>query len=202
MFNETRLLDKVAYGSEFGQEFNTRIVTLKSGVERRNVNWSMPLARYSVLYQALEPQDHIEVRNAHMASMGRAIPFRFKDWTDYKAEFEGLGVSDGTEKTVQLTKAYTFGPVTLNRNIKKPVIGTVQLFESDGVNPPAVIPATVDYITGIVTFTAQEGYTVLWSGEFDIPVRFSDDRLDVDPVALSCDGYRLSFDVSLEEVRL
>ena len=53
MFNETRLLDCVAYGSEFGQEFSTRITSLRSGVERRNANWSMPLGRYSVLYGSI-----------------------------------------------------------------------------------------------------------------------------------------------------
>lgn len=205
MFNEARLLDAVSYGSEFGQEFRTRIVSLKSGHERRNIEWSMPLGRYSVLYQALRPEDHGHVRDAHMASMGSAIGFRFKDWVDFQADLEDFATGTGELQSVQLTKRYRFGPVTLDRVIHKPVTGTVQVFEwdEDPENYPVPIAATVNYLTGHVAFTATEGYAVLWSGEFDIPVRFSDDRLDVDPVALSCGGqYLLATDVELQEIRL
>ena len=205
MFNETRLLDAVAYGSEFGAEFRTRIVTLRSGAERRNVGWSMPLGRYSVLYQALQPQDHMAVRGAHMASMGSAIPFRFKDWTDFQAVDQVIATGTGSVQSAQLVKKYPFGTISLERIITKPVSGTVVVTQWDGVpaNAPVVIPATVNYTTGVATFQATLGYTVAWSGEFDVPVRFSDDRLDVDPVAMACDSqYLLATDVELQEVRL
>lgn len=197
IFNETRLLDCVAYGSEFGQEFSTRIVQLRSGHERRNINWSMPLGRYSVIYTALRPEDHWKVRAAHMASMGAAIPFRFKDWSDYRAENEPLGIATGETQDVQLTKAYPFGALTLNRIIKKPVAGTVKVF-ANGVE----IASTVDTTTGIVTFAAAEDDVITWSGEFDIPVRFENDRLDVDPAVKVGDDFALSADVGLVEVRL
>lgn len=205
MFNETRLLDSVAYGSEFGDEFRTRIVNLTNGVERANIGWSMPLGRYSVLYQALRPEDHIAVRGAFMASMGRAIPFRFKNWVDYQADNMTIATGTGSPQTAQLVKKYPFGPIYLERIIKKPVSGTVVITEWDGVpgNDPVVIPATIDYTTGIASFEATAGYQVAWSGEFDIPVRFSDDRLDVDPVAMACDSqYLLTTDVELREIRL
>jgi uncharacterized protein (TIGR02217 family) len=197
MFNETRLLDCVSYGSEFGQEFNTRIVTLRSGQERRNINWSMPLGRYNVMYQALSPEDHIKVRAAHMASMGSAIPFRFKDHTDYKAEDEFLTNGTGSAQTVQLIKKYAFGPVELERVIQKPVMGTVTIYEN-GIE----IGSSVDYATGEVTFTATSLSEVTWSGEFDIPVRFESDRLDVDPLANTKNGFLITTDVGLVEVRL
>lgn len=197
MFNETRLLDCVSYGSEFGQEFSTRIVSLNSGVERRNINWSMPLGRYSIIYQALKPEDHQKVRAAHMASMGSAIPFRFKDWSDYQADNEVLGTGTGEEQTLQLVKAYRFGPVELTRIIKKPVASGLVVY-SDGV----AIPSAVDAATGQVTVVANEGELVTWSGEFDIPVRFDDDRLDVEPLARRSSGFVLSADVGLTEVRL
>lgn len=197
MFNETRLLDCVAYGSEFGQEFSTRIVALRSGAERRNINWSMPLGRYSVLYQALKPEDHILVRGAHMASYGSAIPFRFKDWTDYRANQEVIGEGTGAEQTLQLSKAYPFGPISLQRIIKKPVVGRVVVY-ADG----SPTPATADYTTGLVTFTADLDAVITWSGEFDVPVRFESDRLDVDPLARTSSDFLLAADVGLVEVRL
>lgn len=197
MFNETRLLDCVAYGSQFGQEFRTRVVSLKSGYERRNVEWSMPLGRYSVLFQALEPDDHSLVRAAHMASMGSAIPFRFKDWTDYQADGEVIGTATGSPQELQLVKTYTFGALTLQRVISKPVEDTVTLY-ADGIE----IGVSVDETTGIVSFIAAVGAEITWSGEFDIPVRFESDRLDFDPAAKSGSNFLLSGDVDVVEVRL
>jgi uncharacterized protein (TIGR02217 family) len=197
MFNETRLLDCVAYGSQFGQEFNTRIVTLKSGFERRNIDWSMPLGRYSVLFQALNPEGHQAVRAAHMASMGSAIPFRFKDWTDYQAENELIGLATGDPQELQLTKSYTFGALKLERVIKKPVADTVELY-ADGVS----IGVSVDETTGIVSFVADAASEITWTGEFDVPVRFENDRLDFDPAAKSGGSFLLTGDVDIVEVRL
>jgi uncharacterized protein (TIGR02217 family) len=197
MFNETRLLDCVAYGSQFGQEFKTRIVTLRSGQERRNAQWTMPLGRYTVLYQALQPEDHTAVRAAHMASMGAAIPFRFKDWTDYQATNEVIGTATGDPQELQLTKAYTFGSLTLSRTINKPVADTVLLY-ADGVE----IGVAVDEVTGIVSFIADLGAEITWTGEFDVPVRFDNDRLDMDPAAKSAGNFLLTGDVDLTEVRL
>ena len=197
MFNETRLLDCVSYGSQFGQEFNTRVVTLRSGHERRNANWTRPLGRYSVSYDAIRPEHHQDVRRAHMACLGSLIAFRFKDWTDFQGEGEVLGLGTGAPHQYQLVKHYPFGPVSLARPISKPVAGTVVVYE-DG----QPIPATVDYATGIVTATAPPGEPITWSGEFDIPVRFESDRLDVDPIARTSQGFVLTADVDLVEVRL
>ena len=197
MFNETRLLDCVAYGSQFGREFKTRIVTLRSGYERRNAEWSMPLGRYSILYLAINPADHATVRAAHMACMGAAIPFRFKDWTDFEATNEVIGTATGSPQTLQLIKTYTFGPLTLERDIVKPVDGTVALY-ADGIS----IGVSVDETTGIVSFVADNGAEITWTGEFDVPVRFERDRLDFDPAAKTADGFLLTGDVDLIEVRL
>jgi len=197
MFNETRLLDCVSYGSQFGQEFNTRITTLKSGHERRNANWTLPLGRYSVSYDALRPVDHPLVRGAHMSCMGSLIAFRFKDWTDYQAQRQLIGVGTGASQTLQLVKNYAFGPISLARTIKKPVPGTAVIF---GYDLP--LDATVDYTTGLVTVTAPTGAPITWSGEFDVPVRFESDRLDVDPIAQRNNEYILSADVDLVEDRL
>lgn len=197
MFNEKRLLDKVSYGSEFGQEFNTRIVTLRNGVERRNVVWSLPLGRYSINYQAILPEHHALVRGAHMACMGSAIAFRLKDWSDFQAVREVIGTATGSIQSLQLVKTYTFGSVSLQRVIKKPVDGTVSLY-ANGV----LIPGVVNSTTGIATFTAIAGSEISWSGEFDVPVRFESDSLDVEPVVKVQGGYALSCNVDLVEVRL
>ena len=194
MFEETRILDKVAYGSQFGMEFNTRIIRLRSGAERRNANWSLPLGKYSILMQALDPADHLLVRQAHMACLGATIGFRFKDWIDYQATAEVIGTGAGLEQELQLTKTYTFGSISLVRNIYKPVSGTIQLYENG-----SPVSSVIDTETGIATVTATG--TITWTGEFDVPVRFESDRLDYDPIAKRANGYILTSDVDLIETR-
>lgn len=195
MFIDERLLDCVAYGSEFGREFSTRIVSLKNGAERRNAQWSLPLCRYAIVYQALKPEHHQAVYSAHMACMGRLYAFRFKDWTDYRAINQPLGLATGGTETVQLAMTYTFGPTSFVRPIYKPV--DAQIY-ADGV----AIGSALDMETGEATFSATAGQVLTWSGEFDIPVRFDDDRLDLAPIAHGSSGFLLSTDVTLTEVRL
>lgn len=197
MFNEARLLDRVSYGSQFGHEFNTRVTRLRSGHERRNAGWSMPLGKYRVMYQALLPEHHQYVLDAHMACMGSLIPFRFRNLTDFVATSQPIGTGTGAEQTLQLEKVYTFGTFSLSRKISKPVSGTVKVYE-DGV----LVPAVVDYETGSVVLTASSGSAITWTGEFDIPVRFESDSIDVDPVARTGAGFALRADVGLVEVRL
>lgn len=195
MFIEQRLLDCVAYGSEFGSEWNTRIVALKNGAERRNANWQMPLGRYSIVYSALDAAGHRAVYHAHMACRGRWAGFRLRDWRDYIATNAPVTTATGGEQTAQLQMAYTFGPTTFYRDIYKPVFA--DLF-ADGIPIPAVVDAT----TGLATFTASEGQVITWSGEFDVPVRFDDDRLDVTPLTTDADqGFVVSSDASLTEIR-
>jgi len=194
MFIEQRLLDCVAYGSEFGHEFKTRIVTLESGHERRASLWSLPLGRYSIRYALIKPEHHQAVRHAHLVCRGSAIAFRFKDWTDYRADNEGLGIGTGTSQTLQLIKRYQFGGQFLQKPITKPV--TVALL-ADG----APIPFTLDYSTGQVQLTASAGAILSWTGEFDRPVRFASDRLDLEPLIHQDDDFLLATDVELIEVR-
>jgi len=198
MFNNTRLLDKVAYGSAFGQEFKTTIKTLNNGSERRNADWSMPLGRYSIVYDALAPEDHWRVRDAFMASMGSAIAFRFKDWTDYIAKDEFIvNTTEVGVQTFQLVKNYKFGGNTLQRFITKPIVNTVQLMV-DGVVQNTI---SVDDMTGIVAVNIQKVGRLTWNGEFDVPVRFESDVIELDPITTKGKDFYLSTDVDLVEVR-
>lgn len=196
MFNEVRLLDCVAYGSEFGHEYRTDIVELRSGVERRNAEWQQPLGRYSVRYQNLGEDDHGVVVSAHHACMGSLIGFRLKDWSDYRAESEVVGTGTGAAQQYQLKKHYTWGSIARERAIKKPVQNTVTVFV-DGTQTAA----TINYQTGQFTLNAAAGAVITWSGEFDVPVRFSDDRLSFSVDARS-GGFILNGDVDLQEIRL
>ena len=75
-------------------------------------------------------------------------------------------------------KRYTSGAQTWTRTITKPVAGTL-LVALNGVNQAS--GWTVDALTGIVTFTVAPGNGVAVSAgfEFDVPVRFDSETMDV-----------------------
>lgn len=196
-FVEERLLDAVAYGSTFGHAYNTRIRGLGNGVERRNAKWSTPLHRGAVLYKNLNEEDHALVLSTHHACMGALVGFRFKDWSDFTAKAEVIGTGTGVEQSLQLKKTYAFGTVDTERPITKPVQGTVVVF-SDG---EAIPGATVDYTTGVVTFTATDGEEITWTGEFDVPVRFESDEIDFAVNTRSAGGLILTGDTGFTEIR-
>lgn len=194
-FIEARLLDCVAYGTSGGPTWLTRKVTLRSGIVRRNPLRSRPLYRFNIIYRNLLPRDHMEVINAFNACLGGVYSFRLKDWSDYQAVNELIPVlGTGTEQTVQLAKVYQFGDRNVVRPIRKPVVGTVVI--TDDGNP---IAATVDYTTGMATFTASNGGILRWSGEFDVPVMFEDDELSFTGDEKGAEGLFLTSDVALME---
>lgn len=194
-FIDARLLDCVAYGTEGGPTWATRKVPLKSGVVRRNATRSRPLYRYAVIYQNLQPEHHAEVIAAFNACMGGVHSFRLKDWADFEADNVQLAdVGTGSAQQVQLAKPYTFGGETIWRPIYKPVSGTVTLTADD-----APLSATIDYDTGIASFTASIGDVIRWTGQFDVPVMFEDDVMSFSADSRGERGLFLTTDAALIE---
>ncbi|MFN3591545.1 MAG: TIGR02217 family protein, partial [Thermaurantiacus sp.] len=113
--------------------------------------------------------------------------FRWKDWSDYKsclpsaspsATDQIIGEGDGSTTQFQLVKVYASGAQSYSRRIVKPVAGTV-LLALDGIAQGS--GWSVDPATGVVSFAAAPGNGVIVTAgfEFDVPVRFDTDRLDV-----------------------
>lgn len=195
MFVEARLLDCVSYGTQGGPTWLTRTVSLRSGKTRRNPRRSYPLYEYGLIYRNLLPEDHMEVLSAFNACMGGVFSFRIKDWSDYQADDVLLDVlGTGAAQQVQLAKYYTFGSRTVARLIRKPVASTVTM-TADG----APLIASIDYTTGIASFTAASGDLLRWTGEFDVPVYFADDKLSFSFDQRNAQGLMLTADVTLLE---
>lgn len=171
-FIEFTLEDPVAaYGFTGGPEFRTRVVSLDSGRERRNIQWSRPRHRYSANWLNIPIEGQAKLRAAFMAVRGQAYGFRLKDWGDFEAVAEIIGTGDGTRTTFQLAKTYPMGPASYTRTITKPRAGATITVNGTPVS------ATVDTTTGIATLAAPPVATavVRWSGQFDVPVRFASD---------------------------
>ena len=91
---------------------------------------------------------------------------------------QAIGTGTGSNRFFQLAKTYTSGAQSWTRAIVKPVGGTVRV-ALGGVEQ--LSGWTVDTTTGIVSFTSAPGSGVAVTAgfEFDVPVRFDSDTLDV-----------------------
>lgn len=186
-FHEVRFPDDISRGARGGPERRTRIVELASGDEERNSPWADSRRRYDAAYGIRRADDLAAVVAFFEARHGRLYGFRWKDWSDYKsclpsaspsATDQIIGEGDGSATQFQLVKVYASGAQSYSRRIVKPVAGTV-LIALDGIAQGS--GWSVDPSTGVVSFAAAPGNGVIVTAgfEFDVPVRFDTDRLDV-----------------------
>ncbi len=185
-FHEIRLPLAASMGAVGGPERQTEIVRLASGAESRNARWSGSRRRWDVGGTVMRLDAAHDLLAFFEARGGRLNGFRFRDPVDWKscapgvaiaAADQGIGTGDGVATNFQLAKHYTSGAETFARVIRKPVEGTV-LIAVDGEPTTAF---SVDLTTGVVTLenTPAEGVAVSAGFEFDTPVRFDLDRLDM-----------------------
>jgi uncharacterized protein (TIGR02217 family) len=186
-FHEVRFPDDISRGARGGPERRTQVVELASGDEERNASWADSRRRYDAAYGIRRADDLAAVVAFFEARNGRMHGFRWKDWGDWKSSLpsspttpidQALGSGDGTTRTFQLVKRYESGAQVWVRRIGKPVAGTVRVARA-GVD--ATSGWSADATTGVVTFAAAPAAGVLVTAgfEFDVPVRFDTDRLDV-----------------------
>lgn len=177
-FHEVRFPVEIALGATGGPEFSTSVVVTAGGFERRNAGWAVPRGRWDVGSGVKEAADTAALIAFFRAREGRAHGFRFRDWADYRATAQSLGTGTGALTTFQLVKRYASGPTTAVRTISKPVSGTVALY-LNGVAQGS--GWTVDTATGVVTFGTAPGSGVAVTAdfEFDVPVRFDADAMDL-----------------------
>lgn len=176
-FHEVRFPEDISYGSSGGPKFKTTVFTLDSGYEQRNIDWSQMKAEYDVSQGVKTRAQMDDLRAFFYARRGRAYGFRFKDWGDYQAANQQIGVGDGTTKNFQMIKTYTSGPSSYARKLTKLVSGT---FTAGVLVNSVSAPYTVDVNTGIITITTAPGagqIVFVPYVEFDVPVRFDTDHL-------------------------
>jgi uncharacterized protein (TIGR02217 family) len=186
-FHEIRFPDNISRGARGGPERRTQVVELASGDEERNASWANSRRRYDVAYGIRRADDLAAVVAFFEARNGRLHGFRYKDWADYKSALpsqattatdQQIGTGTGSLQTFQLAKRYASGGQTWVRTIAKPVAGTVRV--ALGM-VEQMSGWTLDSPTGVITFTtAPAGGVIVRAGfEFDVPVRFDSDTLDV-----------------------
>ncbi|MGF6862750.1 uncharacterized protein (TIGR02217 family) [Rhodobacteraceae bacterium MBR-64] len=143
--------------------------------------------RYDVAYGIRRADDLAAVVAFFEARNGRLHGFRYKDWADYKSGLSSqpvaptdqlIGTGDGAVTSFALLKHYNSGAQSWTRAIAKPVAGSVRV-ALNGVEQMS--GWSVDATTGSVAFTTSPGagVTITAGFEFDAPVRFDTDALDV-----------------------
>jgi uncharacterized protein (TIGR02217 family) len=189
-FHEVRFPTEISRGAEGGPERRTDIVVLGSGYEERNSRWADSRRSYNAGYGVKSVDDLYAVIAFFEERRGRLYGFRWRDHADWKSCAPGgtpsatdqvIGTGDGTTASFQLKKTYGGAHAPWTREIKKPVVGTVVVAVAGVVKPPSAF--VVAPATGIVTFLAGHipaaGQAVTAGFEFDVPVRFDSDKLEI-----------------------
>jgi len=189
-FHEVRFPLRLALGATGGPVRRTDIVNLSNGRESRNQRWRDSRRFYDAGSGVKSLADLYAVLEFFEARRGQLYGFRFRDPLDWKScapgeavsvDAQAIAVGDGETASFQLAKTYADSGGSWVRRITKPVAGTVMV-SVDGVTKPEGSFA-VDTATGIVTFAAghvpASGAVVRAGYEFDVPVRFDTDRIDV-----------------------
>ena len=210
-FDEVQFPTTISYGSSGGPGFKTIIIELASGAEERNSRYNTPRRRYDVKYGLDDYDDLMTVQEFYIARLGAANGFRFKDWLDFTTASDHIGTAtkdnvvigtgDGSDTTFQLIKKYSNGGQIRNRNIRKPLTGTV-LIAIDGVAKTEGVDFSVNTTNGIVTFNVAPALnTQITAGcSFDVPVRFSENTDDL--LSVNHQAYQQGSYPSIEVIEL
>lgn len=174
----------IAIGAEASAapSFSTNVVTSASGHEQRNANWQQARLRFDAGPGVRGDQELGELLGFFRARRGSAVAFRFRDPFDHSSNGmtqpptaldQLLGLGDGIETRFPLVKSYG----EERRRITRPVAGTVRV-AVDGVE---LIGGWTMVPIGVVQFDEppEEGAEVRAGFLYDTPVRFAEDRLDI-----------------------
>lgn len=188
-FHNVRLPDDIEQGALGGPGFLTRIVPLEGGGEKRNTPWAQARAKWDVGY-GIRTRDLMTTVIAFFnARRGMLYSFLFKDWSDYEMDRQTIGTTDGSTDEFPIYKRYTSGGENYDRTLTKIVSGAALAWVG-GVSrtvvydtSPAPTEVAISTTTGIATLgstlAALVGSVVEVECEFNVPVRFDTDDLQL-----------------------
>ncbi|MGN6467965.1 MAG: phage distal tail protein, Rcc01695 family [Rhizobiaceae bacterium] len=181
----------VSFGATGGPERKNEIVQLSSGREKRNARTALSRRSYDAGTGIRSLADLYDVLAFFEARRGSLYAFRFRDPFDMKscrpdAEpgplDQALGVGDGARASFPLVKNYGDGDEIYARPIMKPAAGTLRVAVA-GIEKTSPADFSFDEATAAVTFAAgaipAAGQAVTAGYEFDVPVRFDTERIEI-----------------------
>ncbi len=190
-FHEVRFPTSISHGSMAGTQRRTQIVVLGSGREERNSNWADSRRHYNAGYGIKTLDDLYEVMEFYEERRGRLHGFRWKDRLDYKSckpsktpqpTDQVIGTGDGAQVSFQLSKTYGGAFSPWQRDITKPVSGSVRI-AINGIEQTLINDFSLDTLSGDILFQSGAvpaiGALITAGFEFDVPVRFDEDTLEI-----------------------
>ncbi|BAV66234.1 DUF2460 domain-containing protein [Sphingobium cloacae] len=189
---DMQAFDDIVFPLSVGREaslspaFSTQIVESPSGHERRTSDWADARLSFDAGPGVRSEADIAELIAFFRARRGAARGFRFTDPFDDRSCAAGgtpgpmdqrLGTGDGVKAEFQLMRFYGEGEEAQARAITRPVAGSIRV-AVDGVER---LSGWSHAGMGVIAFdVAPEDGAVLTAGfRFDVPVRFAEDRLDI-----------------------
>lgn len=205
-FHEVLFPISIALGSTGGPERRTIVSTAGSGFEQRNSQWADSKRRFNAGSGLKNDQDIYRLVEFFEERRGKLIGFRWRDRRDFRSRAprdaisfndQNIGTGTGVLITFQLRKRYGGSFNSYFRDIKKPVAGSVVV----AVNGAQVSNWTVNTTTGVITFAVAPvlNAAITAGFEFDVPVRFDTDMLEINLAAFDAGEVP---DIPVVEIRL
>jgi uncharacterized protein (TIGR02217 family) len=196
--DEVQAFDDVAFPLSIGREaslapaFSTQIVEAPSGHERRSSDWADARLSFDAGPGVRSEADIATLIAFFRARRGAARGFRFADPYDDRScglgEAPGpldqrLGVGDGVKAEFPLQRFYGPGEEAQVRRISRPVAGSIRV-AVDGIESTS---GWSHAGLGVIAFdeAPAEGAVLTAGYRFDVPVRFAEDRLDINRVTFA-----------------
>ena len=188
-FHHVRLQDAVNIRAGGSLEYSTQIFTSASGFEHRNGRWAQPRRRYALDFGTRRIRDLRTLSRFFRARKGRLHGFLWRDQLEYRSHNRPGGTL-ATDQPMQRLRAdgrvWAFykglrqAPTDPRfRRIFKPVAASVRVAHRGQQIPPTQY--VVHAAAGVIVFAAAHARTedVTAGFEFDVPVRFDADQLEI-----------------------
>jgi len=185
-FHDVLFPVRLAFGARGGPERRVQITRLSNGQEVRNSSQSLSRRIYDAGTALKSKGDIYELLNFFEARAGALYAFRFRDPMDHRsgaidapvtALDQAIGQGDGVQQDFALIKTYFDAQGEQIRPITKPRIGTLSV----AINGAITEAYSLSPLTGVISFTIPPalGDVITAGYEFDTPVRFDTERLDI-----------------------
>jgi uncharacterized protein (TIGR02217 family) len=166
--------------------FSTQVVESLSGHEQRSSDWADARLAFDAGPGVRSEADLATLIGFFRARRGAARGFRFTDPYDDRsgaqdaapgATDQVIGTGDGATIRFQLVKSYGPAGDPQRRRITRPVAGTIRV----ALNGTEQASGWTHEGLGVIAFAAAPaaGAVVSAGYRFDVPVRFAEDRIDI-----------------------
>jgi uncharacterized protein (TIGR02217 family) len=190
---EVQAFDDISFPLDIGRRaqvapiFSTRVIESVSGHEQRSTEWADARMSFDAGPGVRSETDIATLIAFFRARRGAARGFRFRDpfdnvsgafGTEPSSTDQLLGVGDGARSEFPLVKYYGEDESAQQRFITRPVENTIRV-ALDGIEQET---GWSHVGLGVIAFDTppEAGVDVTAGFAFDVPVRFAEDRLEID----------------------